>query len=286
MKTLFKMFTVVSILILVFCTQCSSPGNVTLNVRSREQDPVDSNHYLVKAETLMLSPNEVAIILCDVWNNSSDSVNEMAAFMNEVVITARDNGIFIIHAPADWMDYYKDTPQRKLAQDAPYAQAPFEIKRRVEDADYEPPLPGTFGHLGHRIDTKKPSKQSVKPTYRWTKQNDAVEILPGDAVSESGQEIYNLLEQRGIDNVVIMGFATDICMVRRSYGIRQMVYNGKNIMICRDLTDISSQHTGQHSDDLELIIEHIEKYWCPSITSESLTGKTPFQFKDDSTTGS
>jgi len=234
----------------------------------------------------MLSPNELAIILCDVWNNSSDSVNEMDAFMNEVVKTARDKGIFIINAPADCMDYYKDTPQRKHAQDAPYAQPPFEIKRRVEDSDYEPPLPGTFGHLGHRIDTKKPSVQSVKPTYRWTKQNDAIEIMPGDAVSESGQEIYNLLEQRGIDNVIIMGFATDICMLRRSYGIRQMVYNGKNIMLCRDLTDISSQHTGTHSDDLQLMIEHIEKYWCPSITSESLTNKPPFQFRDDHTSGS
>jgi len=168
------------------------------------------------------------------------------------------------------MDYYKDAPQRKLAQDAPYAQPPFEIKRRVEDTQYEPPLPGTFGHLRIRIDTKKPSEQSVKPTYRWTKQNDAIEISSGDAVSESGQEIYNLLEQRGIDNVIIMGFATDICMLRRSYGIRQMVYNGKNIMICRDLTDISSRRIGQHSDDLELIIEHIEKYWCPSILSTDI----------------
>ncbi|MFC1541754.1 hypothetical protein ACFL50_04810 [Candidatus Latescibacterota bacterium] len=277
MKTLYKIFIAVSILTFVFCTQCSSPQNITLDILSREQDPADSNNYIVHNKKVTLPADEVAIILCDVWNNSSDRINEMVAEMNKVVKAARDKGVFIIHAPAECMEYYKDTPQRKLAQDAPYAEPPNEIKRRVEDPAIEPPLPGTFGHLGHRIDTKKASTKISKPSNTWTKENDLIEIELGDAVSDDGQEIYNLLEQRGIDNVIIMGFATDICMVRRSYGIRQMVYNEKNIILCRDLTDISSQRTGQHSDDLQLIIEHIEKYWCPSITSESLTGKPPYK---------
>ena len=33
---------------------------------------------------------------------------------------------------------------------------------------------------------------------------------------------------------------------------------------------------------ITLRIEHIEKYVCPTITSEVLTGQAPFRFKDDS----
>lgn len=290
MKTLFKMFTVVSILMFVFGTRCSSPGNITLNVRCREQEPADSNHYLVKEKTLMLSPNEVAIILCDVWDSHScisaaERVNEVAPYMNEVVKVARNKGVLIIHAPSDHMEYYKDTPQRKLAQAAPYTQPPFEIKRRVEDSQYEPPLPGTLGNMGCSCDREIPC-EPYEIGLRRSKQNDAIEIFSGDAISDDGQEIYNLLEQRGIDNVIIMGFHTNICIVRRSFGIRQMVYNDKNIMLCRDLTDQLNRNPGQHFEDLRLIIEHIEKYWCPSITSESITGKPPFRFKNDHTTSS
>ncbi|MFC1651348.1 hypothetical protein ACFL2X_07235 [Candidatus Latescibacterota bacterium] len=292
MKSLLIIFGILSILVVLFCIQCSSPEIITLDVRYSEQNPADSIQYLVKHKTETLPTNEVAIILDDVWNNHScisaaNRVNEIAPVMNEVVKAARGKGIFIIHAPSECMDYYKDTPQRKLAQNAPYAQAPFEIKRRVEDSDYEPPLPGTLGNMECACDTEENCRQMTpKEGHNWTKQNDAIEIALGDAISDDGQEIYNMLEQRGIDNVIIMGFHTNICMVRRSFGIRQMVYNGKNIILCRDMTDQLNRNPRHHFEDLQLIIEHIEKYWCPSITSESITGKPSFRFKDDHTTGS
>jgi hypothetical protein len=44
------------------------------------------------------------------------------------------------------------------------------------------------------------------------------------------------------------------------------------------LTDSYHRDPGRHFEGLDLIIEHIEKYWCPTITSESITGKPPFRF--------
>lgn len=274
MKSLLRVISL-TILVLVFGMQCSLSEKITLSVRSREQDPNDSNSYLVKKKKLMLSPNELAIILCDLWD--SDSPSKFAISTNEVVKIARDKGVFIIHAPSETMDYYKDTPQRKRALDAPYAQAPNIIRRRVEESEYEPPLPGTFQHIRSGFDEKNLYVNTSLSKKTWTKQNDAIEIAPEDAISDNGQEIYNLLEQHSIDNVVIIGGATDICIVRRSFGIRQMVYNGKNIMLCRDLTSVGGSHTETRSKAYQQIIEHIEKYWCPSITSQSITGNPPYQ---------
>jgi hypothetical protein len=36
-----------------------------------------------------------------------------------------------------------------------------------------------------------------------------------------------------------------------------------------------------HFAGTRLMIEHVEKYWCPSILSTSLLGGEPFHFKGD-----
>ena len=289
MKKTNQFLTVITLLVIIAVTGCSRPEKLTLTRRYQVQEPSGSGNFVVREETQQILHEDLAIIICDVWNTHScisaaQRVDEMAPYMNEVIKAARDKGVLIIHAPSDCMEYYKDTPQRKLAQDAPYAKPPVECKRNVEDPDREPPLPSTLGNMGCACDKEIPCPPGKFP-WPWEKQNDAIEILPGDAVSEDGQEVYNLLEQRGIDNVIIMGVHTNICVLRRSFGIRQMVYNGKNIMLCRDLTDPLHRDPGKHFEGFPHIIGHIEKYWCPSITSESITGKPPFRFKGDNTKG-
>ncbi|MFC1542245.1 protein-signal peptide and transmembrane prediction, partial [Candidatus Latescibacterota bacterium] len=260
-----------------------------LERRYQVEDPADSGNFKVIEETQKVSADKVAIIICDMWNaHTCESavlrVNELAPYMNEVLKTAHDKGVFIIHAPSETMEYYKDTPQRILAQNSKYTRPPVECKRNVENPDREPPLPSTLGNMGCACDKEIPCPEGSLP-YPWTKENDAIEIFPGDAISDDGQEIYNMLEERGIDDVIIMGVHTNICVLRRSFGIRQMVYNGKNIMLCRDLTDPLQRDPGKHFEGIAHIVSHIEKYWCPSITSESITGKAPFRFKGDNTTG-
>ena len=80
-----------------------------------------------------------------------------------------------------------------------------------------------------------------------------------------------------------MGVHTNRCIMTRSTGIRQMVYAGMDVLFCRDLTDSYHRDPGRHFEGREKIIEHIEKYWCPTITSEQFTGVKPFRFKDDRT---
>src|SRR5688500_11367917 len=91
--------------------------------------------------------------------------------------------------------------------------------------------------------------------------------------------MYNLFVQEGIKNVVLAGVHTNMCVLARSFGIRQWVYLGLNVALCRDLTDALYDPRDfpyvSHTRGTELIIQHIEKYWCPSIMSESLRRVIP-----------
>ena len=63
-----------------------------------------------------------------------------------------------------------------------------------------------------------------------------------------------------------------------------MVYQGQNVALVRDLTDTMynprSKPFVAHTRGTELVVEHIERYWCPTFTSNDILGGKPFQFSD------
>jgi type 1 glutamine amidotransferase len=64
-----------------------------------------------------------------------------------------------------------------------------------------------------------------------------------------------------------------------------MARNGKNVVLVRDLTD--TMYNPQrwpfvtHHVGTDRIVEHIEKYVCPTITSVAFLGGQPFRFRTD-----
>ena len=60
--------------------------------------------------------------------------------------------------------------------------------------------------------------------------------------------MVNLLEQRGIENVILLGVHTNMCVLGRPFGIRQMVYQGKNVVLVRDLTDAMYNPASEAAD--------------------------------------
>ena len=63
-----------------------------------------------------------------------------------------------------------------------------------------------------------------------------------------------------------------------------MVYHGKSVVLCRDLTDSFFQPASPDFDHFRgtgLVVEHIEKRMCPTITSTSFTGEPAFRFEGD-----
>jgi hypothetical protein len=119
----------------------------------------------------------------------------------------------------------------------------------------------------------------------WTHQTDLIIISENDAISDSGAEIAGLFNQRGIKNVILMGVHTNMCVIGRSFGLRNMVRLGFNVVLMRDLTDVmydSRQKPNvSHFTGTSLVVKYIETYVCPTIVSTDFTGKKQFRFRDD-----
>ena len=131
----------------------------------------------------------------------------------------------------------------------------------------------------------KPCKQHKA----WSRQIATIEIKDEDAISDSGREIWNLMEERGIRNVILVGVHENMCIINREFGLCNMKRHGKNAILVRDLTDAmynpaKPPHV-DHFQGVERVTEYIEKYLAPTILSTDITGKPPFAFKEDTRKG-
>ncbi len=255
------------------------PGTLSLRARSRS---ADGGRIKASEKELRWEVAQTAIIICDMWDAhtcdlSAQRVTALAPRMNQVVNTARSLGVMIIHSPSDTMKYYEGTPWRRRMQQAKMAASPFPIVQRCgRDAEEERNFP--IDDKAGGCDDPFPKKETGAP-WPWKRENAAIDIIGYDGVSDVGQEIYNFCKQEGITNIVLMGVHTNICILNRSFGARQMTKLGFNVVLARDLTDTMydprTRPFVSHARGTELVIEHIETRWCPSILGEDLTRVVP-----------
>jgi nicotinamidase-related amidase/type 1 glutamine amidotransferase len=266
----------------------AAAGTLNIDLRYRREIPDGHGQFRVFSRRQSWDPSETAIIICDMWDQhwcrgATRRVGELAPVMNAVVADARERGVLIIHAPSGTIDHYDGHPARARTRNAPKADNQPEgiaswcrWKDEVEEGVGYP-----IDHSDGGCDCRPPCEQGSP----WRKQVEAIEIQDVDAISDSGVEIWNLLEQRGIKNVVLMGVHTNMCVLGRPFGLRNMAKAGKNVVLMRDLTDTMYNSRKSpyvsHFTGTDLVVEHVEKYVCPTVASTVITGKPPFRFEND-----
>ncbi len=264
----------VAIFIGLLISSCAWSANVNLRfTRSVPAHEADGSQTWQQISYEQPWPaEETAVIVCDMWDKhwsrgATERVAAMAPRMNSVLKAARELGMTIIHAPSETMDFYRDSPARKRVIEAPRVEMP---KMRVR---IDPRLPIDDSDGG--------SDTGEKPWYKaWTRQHAEIEIdEERDGVSDNGQEIWNFMQLRGIRRLLIMGVHTNMCILNRSFAIGPMAKRGVPIALVRDLTDsmynpAMPPHVS-HDEGTRMVIEHIEKYFCPTITSEQILNPAP-----------
>ena len=263
----------------------ASAGQLVLNRRRRVKRP--DGTFAVRCERVTWEAKETALIICDMWDKhwckgATRRVAEMAPRMNEMISKAREAGALIVHAPSSCMKAYQDHAARKRAQSAPKAKN----------------LPKDIAGWNRKLDAEKgatwPIDQSdggcdCQPRCKgggpWRSQIATLEIKDRDAITDSGVETWNVLEQAGIKNVILLGVHTNMCVIGRPFGLRNMVRCGKNVVLVRDLTDTMYNPRKppkvSHFRGTDLIVAYIEKYVCPTITSSDVTGNASAAFRGD-----
>lgn len=271
----------------------SLPENrsLKLNLRSQEQIPGQEDKWEMVQWEESWNPAKTAVVVTDMWDkhwceSATERVAEMAPFMNEVLVQARNMGMLIIHSPSGTIEHYQDSPQRQRAAEAAFHPAPGGVdlqKWCYLDPDKEGQLPidDSDGGCDKPCGNGDPCVEGTA----WSQQIDDLKIHEDDFISDNGQEIFNVMMENGVENIIIMGVHLNMCVLGRSFGIRQMANLGKNVVLVRDMTDTMYNPDMppyvSHFEGTELVIEHVEKYWAPTISSQDLTGKPPFKFKED-----
>ena len=244
-----------------------------LALRSRVETQEGSGIWQESIVQRPIAPARSAVLVCDVWDahwcrTAAKRSAILALRIDDLLRVARAAGVRIVHSPSGTLQRYEGTPQRQRMKDFP----PVEPPEPLELPDAALPIDDSDGGCDTG-DCQPPDPNTRRRP--WRRQHEAIEIAEHDVISEDGAEIYSMLRGSGVDTLFFTGVHVNMCVLDRSFGIKQMARWGVDCVLVRDLTD-SMYNPGRppyvtHDEGTRLVVEHIEKHWCPTTTSNELT---------------
>jgi len=225
--------------------------HLTLRTYQREPKPgikcVESGfHYA--AWPVSVRTDQAALVLVDVWN--THVIASHAARTAEIARTciapalaaARRAGVAVVHAPSP-------VQARRYPQWTRYSS---EADARASALHREPSLPeGDWPPVAFRR-REGPFAQFRRPqpppaTDLLSERNDrlidpSVAPEPEDFVVATGDQLHRLCRARGILHLFYAGFAANICIPFKEYGMRAFHARGYHTILLRDATTAIEGH--------------------------------------------
>ena len=211
-----------------------SPGNtLQLDARYYRSTPTDSSGY--EQVTLSLPVEKTALVGIHCWNIGCpdgpftdvnycvgmgwpQATREAGRIMAEVIRPAMDLargiGMPVCHVETDWMD----------------RQYPQVESRRTEATGSVHPLRQELFERAHGVD--------------YMQRSPLAKMRRAEIVSPVGDEplmfysdvLDEYLRERGVDTLIYMGFAADMCLLGAEGGARPMLQRGYRCVVMRDAT--------------------------------------------------
>ena len=177
-----------------------------------------------------LNPKQTAIIIIDMWNShwcmtAAERVASMVPRMNEALRIARDLGMQIVWNPSDVITSYSGYPQYEKAVAVEQRATP--KIRATPSAKFTATVGGCMCGKGFRCGGN----------YGWDEMNPDLIIDENDLLSAYTDEIYTLLADRNITDIIYMGVHTNMCVYGKPGGLDDMWQAGFNCALARDLND-------------------------------------------------
>ncbi len=199
--------------------------------------PYREEHFGYVHLPVSIPTEQAALVLVDCWDQIIvESFQERAGRICEetispVLTACRSAGITIVHAPsppvaAKFRQFWPRENALQVAAMAPAAGdwPPEDFARRQgEWAHLQARRSGLHQEQLDRIDRDR----SIHPA-----------VLPeaGDLVIATGEQLHRLCKDRGILYLFYVGFATNVCVPDRDYGMRAMRERGYALVLLRDAT--------------------------------------------------
>ncbi len=254
-------------------TNMTKPGKVSLSLKRQElrRDAGSHASWVTRTTTSELDVAKVALVICDMWDKhwskgATERVEALVPKIDKAVAAARRRGITIVHAPSDTLDFYENHPARARAEAVSLVDLPVVVVPKY------PPLPIDDSDGGSDTNVNGSEKPN-NPV--WRRQHPGIYVDEKlDYISDLGSEVYALFKQTGRTTMIIAGVHTNMCILGRSFAIKQMLAWGIDVVLVRDLTDAMYNPARppyvNHDEGTRLVIEYIEKFMCPTITSADI----------------
>lgn len=224
------------------------------------------------ARTWDLPVSQTALVMVDCWNthpiethleNSGDIIADVIV---PLLAACRDVGVTIVHAPSppqarlypEWVRY---AGPDELGQSAPAeggpAWPPAEFRRR--EGDY--------------VAFERPTYlRDVQPYLTERRIVESIAPAADDFVVATGAQLHRLCRHRGILHLLYVGFATNMCVLHRDYGIIAMHQRGYNCVLLRDGTvGIEAAETYEARGLTRAAIYQVEMLFGVSSTAAAVT---------------
>ena len=273
-------------------------GPWKLTLRTREPGSDDRSWWRTVETPAEWKAEETAVVVCDVWDyhhcrNAVERLEEFAPRIARVCDKVRAGGGTVIHSPSDCMKSYENHPARQRVQELVAKKLPagFEPPPSARagwcsalpgEAASEYPLDQSLGGeddepAAHAAWAAELEKLGRNPKMPWKMQSPLVPINANcDWISDDGAEVARVLAARGIRHVLLVGVHLNMCVLGRPFGLRRIHEAGLDVALVRDLTDTMYDPAQwpwvDHFTGTDRMVEHVERYVCPTVSSEQILG--------------
>jgi type 1 glutamine amidotransferase/nicotinamidase-related amidase len=179
-----------------------------------------------------INPARTAVIVIDMWDRHwcktyTARVANLVPRMNQTLAAARQLGIQVVFAPSDVIDFYRDHPRRQAMTRIPAHPEPPAI-------DFNPG-PEPAGLDCCECGPDRPCRNG----RAWTRQQAGLEITETDLIGDcnNAAELFSLCAERGIDTLIYMGVASNMCVCHRSFGMLNARRHGYRLLFVSDLVE-------------------------------------------------
>jgi len=251
-----------------------APATIDARPFELEVQRRDADAQLVR-DRIQLEASQTAIVVVDMWDRHwcktyTARVANLVPRMNRTLGAARSLGVQVVWAPSDVVAFYRDHPARRAMLAIPPHPAP-------APGPFAPP-PAPKGDNCECGPDRPCPNASV-----WTRQQAGLEIVAGDLIADcnEGQELLNLCAERGIETLIYMGVASNMCVCYRSCGMINLRRHGLRVLFVSDLVEAimangvnpvarTSDPNFTPAKGTALVQQFLEQHVAPSFASRQL----------------
>lgn len=260
-----RRFTILGIVLADLCLQF--PGASTeaaegaplagMELTLQRRDPKTGE---IRSTKEAVDPARVGVVVVDMWNfhwckTSTQRVGALVPRMAAVLRAAHEMGMTVFWCPSDVADNYAGTIQYQAAMTAPRYPVP-PLK--------ELNCPGAPDGGGCTCGAERCSVN-----YGWDGMDPRLVMNENDLMPNDLETLYSLCVERKLTHLIYMGVHTQVCLLGKSIGLRNMVEAGFSCILARDLTDAHAVYDPRNEITPDAftqnVVAHFEKYLAPSI---------------------